>query len=73
MQIRFIMKARDTWKMKFDDLLPQLSLLQPKRPRVFEMRLWVLADAGFVKLTFKDEDEHVDEVEIEIHQAMEEN
>lgn len=67
MQIRFIMKARGSWKMKFDDLCPQISLLKTNRKRAVEMRLWHLAEYDYVKLTYKDVNEgFIDEVEIPI-------
>lgn len=66
------MKRNATWKMKFEELLPMLSLLNPSRRRIFELRFWRLADEGFVKLTLLDGD-HIDEIEIPIQEPMEED
>lgn len=65
MQIRFIMAEQNSWKIKLADLKASgISLMQPASDHVIKMRLYLLADNGFLKLT-ESEDQIID-VEIPI-------
>lgn len=68
LQIRFIL-ARNMWKIKFADLFPQLKLLKAESDKVIESRMWALADYGFLKLHWDDEEENIVDVEIIINQT----
>lgn len=64
-QIRIILNQNNCTKMKFEELLPQLSLLDPNAPRsVFVRRLELLHDRKYLVLHFTEDDD-IDEVEIE--------
>lgn len=66
------MKQNGAWKMKYNDLKEKLQLLKEVKDRVIEMRLILLADEGYLKLTYLDEDEkHIDDVEIVVGETME--
>lgn len=67
------MKARGAWKLKFDDLMREVTLLDKKETRYYKMRLWLLGDCGFVKLIYKDADQNIEDVEILVDQPLEEN
>ena len=60
------MKSRGSWKLKFDEILPLVTLHQPVTKKEFEMRLYLLADYEFVELTMSEDDEDITEVEIPI-------
>lgn len=72
MQIRFIMKMHNKWKMSFAELRPMISLLNAEaKTIIIEMRLILLAEFKLVKLTMDDDEDHVIDVEILVHEQME--
>lgn len=64
LQIRIILRQENCTKMKFEDLLPNLSLLDVNAPpRTFVSRLELLAHHKYVVLHYTEDDE-LDEIEI---------
>ncbi|CRK94624.1 CLUMA_CG008124, isoform A [Clunio marinus] len=70
MQIRFIMKERECWKLKFNDLLPLVSLVNETTEHIIKMRLWFLEDEKYVKLTWSEDEKDIIEVEIPIAESV---
>ena len=72
LQIRFLMKSRESWKLNFDEILPMVTLHQPVTKKELEMHLYLLADYEFVNVTMPEDDEASTEVEIAVgrQQAM---
>lgn len=66
LQTRFLMKERGTWKMKFDDVISRVGMLNEKRSHIVESRYLMLAKYGFFKLKLDDDENHIVEVEIPI-------
>lgn len=68
MQIRFIMKERDLWKLKYDDLRPMLSLIGETSDHIIKMRLWLLEDQGLVNLSWTDDGNDIKAIEIPVRE-----
>lgn len=64
LQIRLMMKAAGRWKMKLNELMPRLKLLNSVKEIIIEMRVRLLGECEFLILTFTEDEEHVDDVEI---------
>lgn len=65
------MKARGVWKLKFDDLMREITLFDKTETHYYKKRLWLLGDQGFVNLTYKDMDQNIEDVEILVDQPIE--
>ena len=69
-QIRLMMNASGFWKMKLNDMMPRLRLFRRTKEKIIELRIRLLADAKLLVLTFTEDGEHIDEVEIKINTAL---